>query len=264
MAPTPKHALPKPLGSAPADVPFDIGALADKLDLIMTEAMVGTRAARPATSQNGVLYYATDDGTVWLANGSGGWLQLLTPNTLIVGEMRFMARATAPALWLPCDFAERSRTTYANLWNVIREGHAGTAGDPAPWGNGDGVNTFNVPDMRGRSPVGAGQAVGGGIEASPPNRVMGTKWGVNAVVLSVAQIPAHAHPISDPGHLHYITGYPLEGAELAVRNDAAASPGASATQPAVTGITVQNTGGGGSHENAPPSVAVPAYVYAGV
>lgn len=47
--------------------------------------------------------------------------------------------ASVPAGWMLCDGTAISRTTYANLYNVI-----GVA-----WGTGDGSSTFNLPDLRG-------------------------------------------------------------------------------------------------------------------
>ena len=47
--------------------------------------------------------------------------------------------ASVPAGWMLCDGTAISRTTYANLYNVI-----GVA-----WGTGDGSTTFNLPDLRG-------------------------------------------------------------------------------------------------------------------
>lgn len=44
-----------------------------------------------------------------------------------------------PAGWMLCDGTAISRSTYANLYNVI-----GVA-----WGTGDGSTTFNLPDLRG-------------------------------------------------------------------------------------------------------------------
>lgn len=55
-----------------------------------------------------------------------------------VGMVAFFAMPSAPAGWLPCDGGAYNRTTYANLFSLI-----GTT-----FGNGDGVNTFNVPDLR--------------------------------------------------------------------------------------------------------------------
>ena len=54
--------------------------------------------------------------------------------------------ATAPSGWLLCDGTAVSRTTYAALFAVIS----------TTFGTGDGSTTFNVPDMRGVFPKGAG------------------------------------------------------------------------------------------------------------
>lgn len=62
------------------------------------------------------------------------------------GDIKWSARATPSAGWLLCDGSAVSRTTQAALFAAI-----GTT-----YGAGDGTNTFNLPDFRGRSPVGAG------------------------------------------------------------------------------------------------------------
>ena len=49
------------------------------------------------------------------------------------------SEATVPPGWLIADGRAVSRTTYANLFTAI-----GTL-----WGTGDGVSTFNMPDLRG-------------------------------------------------------------------------------------------------------------------
>lgn len=57
--------------------------------------------------------------------------------------------SAAPTDWLLCDGGAVSRTTYAALFTAI-----GTA-----YGAGDGSTTFNLPDLRGRIPVGKGSNV---------------------------------------------------------------------------------------------------------
>ena len=52
--------------------------------------------------------------------------------------------ASAPTGYLLCDGTAVSRTTYAGLYAVI-----GTT-----YGIGDGTTTFNLPNMKGRVPVG--------------------------------------------------------------------------------------------------------------
>ena len=64
-----------------------------------------------------------------------------------------------PAGYLPCDGREVSRTEYSALFNAI-----GTA-----FGNGDTINTFNVPDLRNRFLEGANGNLGNRIEAGLPN-----------------------------------------------------------------------------------------------
>jgi microcystin-dependent protein len=104
----------------------------------------------------------------------------------------------APAGFLLCDGSAVSRTTYAALFAAI-----GSA-----WGGGDGINTFNLPDTRGRVVV--GYAAGGHAD-------------VNALALNDGQplpsrrpkhnhtsalaIPNHAHAVNDPGHVHNFAGY---------------------------------------------------------
>ena len=65
---------------------------------------------------------------------------------VLPGIIEMYGGAVAPAGWLLCDNAAVSRETYAALFAVI-----GTT-----FGVGDGSTTFNVPDIRGIFPRGAG------------------------------------------------------------------------------------------------------------
>lgn len=55
------------------------------------------------------------------------------------GSVAFFAVPTPPLGWIKANGAELSRTTYSDLFAVI-----GTS-----FGQGDGVATFNIPDLRG-------------------------------------------------------------------------------------------------------------------
>ena len=94
--------------------------------------------------------------------------------------MSAFAGATAPTGWLLCDGAAVSRTTYAALFAVI-----GTA-----YGAGNGSTTFNVPDLKGRTPVGRDAA-------QPEFDVLGEAGGVKSVTLTGAQsgVAEHRHVI---------------------------------------------------------------------
>ena len=96
-----------------------------------------------------------------------------------------------PAGWLLCDGKEVSRTTYTELFNVI-----GTT-----YGAGDDSGTFNLPDLRGRVPVGKDSM--GGISANRVNATeadnLGRGDGEEKHVLTVAEMPSHNHTILSPG-----------------------------------------------------------------
>lgn len=62
---------------------------------------------------------------------------------------------------------------------------------------GNGSSNFIIPDLSGRVVVGSGASL---ITPNPgiPTYATGTKGGAASVVLSAAQMPAHAHPLGAP------------------------------------------------------------------
>lgn len=85
------------------------------------------------------------DGSISAAAISEIFILALPPGCLIYSLSTNMGSG-----WLLCNGASVSRTTYANLYAAI-----GTR-----YGIGDGSTTFNLPDIRGRSLIGAGQGDG--------------------------------------------------------------------------------------------------------
>ena len=178
--------------------------------------------------------------------------RLIPPGTIVM-----TGRSTAPTGWLTCNGDAVDRTTYATLYAVIGE----------TFGPGNGSTTFNLPDMRGRVAAGVGTGTGGGASGtgaptggSALAAVALAGWfGANDVTLTSAQIPAHTHPITDPGHSHSQnggTGSPFSQ-EPAVGNFDTPTSTSTNTDSATTGITVNNnTGGGGSHTNVQPTVGL--------
>lgn len=76
------------------------------------------------------------------AGGNAANLQRLLPT----GTMLSYAAAVAPSFFLLCDGSAVSRSTYSALFAII-----GTS-----YGAGNGSTTFNLPDTRGRTMIGAG------------------------------------------------------------------------------------------------------------
>lgn len=93
---------------------------------------------------------------------------------------------SAPTGFLVCNGSAQLRTTFAALFAVIG----------VSFGIGDGSSTFNLPDFRGRTPIGVG--TGTGLTA----RVMGAQIGGENTTLSTPNLPSHAHSITDVLHNH--------------------------------------------------------------
>lgn len=56
---------------------------------------------------------------------------------------------------------------------------------------GDGVTTFGLPDLQGRSMVGTGN--GAGLSSYP----LGLKGGTETQTLTINQMPSHSHPVTN-------------------------------------------------------------------
>ena len=100
---------------------------------------------------------------------------LQSPGISMVGQIQMYAGSTAPTGWLFCHGQAVSRTTYATLFAAI-----GTN-----YGEGDGSTTFNLPDFRGRVPVGVGQ----GTVEDATWRALGAEGGTETVTLTESQLP---------------------------------------------------------------------------
>jgi microcystin-dependent protein len=95
-----------------------------------------------------------------------------------VGEIRLFAFPRIPDGWLACNGQTVAISVYDVLYTLIGTTYGG-----------DGVQTFRVPDLRGRVPI--SQGTGGGL--SP--RVLGQIAGEEAHTLLVQEIPSHSHAL---------------------------------------------------------------------
>jgi microcystin-dependent protein len=164
---------------------------------------------------------AVFDGTRILAlrqmvGGQVDGQQLLQP-----GMIQLTAAPTAPPGWLLCNGLAVSRTTYAALYAAL-------GGPGSAWGQGDGSTTFNVPDLRGRVPVGAGTAVG--VPSGPvTNRALGVPDGLEQMTLQPSQLPSHGHSMDfysqaeDRDHEHLYPGASVSGGPRYAFQDPAGS-----------------------------------------
>lgn len=94
-----------------------------------------------------------------------------------VGSIKPWPAVGAPNSWMLCDGRAISRTLYPDLFAVLQ----------TTWGAGDGSTTFNVPDLRGKFVLGAGQGTG------LTNRALAAQGGEENHQLTVAELAQHSH-----------------------------------------------------------------------
>lgn len=133
------------------------------------------------------------------------------PQAVLVGDIKPSGRTANHANWLLCDGAAVSRTTYAALFATVG----------VTFGAGDGSTTFNVPDLRGRFPLGkAGAGTGstlggtGGLidhvhSVNPPDTTTGAPSDTVDATLT-------GSPVASATHTHQV--------DIAAFDSAAANP----------------------------------------
>ncbi len=136
----------------------------------------------PSTSGN----LLTSNGTTWASTAPAAQMP--------TGALTAYAGATAPTGYLLCDGSSVSSSTYLALHAVISNTYGGTAY------TGAGALSFNLPDLRGRLPMGAG--TGTGQNASGTGAPSGTaqtartrgQWlGEETHLLTTAELASHTH-----------------------------------------------------------------------
>ena len=171
-------------------------------------------------------------GTVLTSTGAGAqpeWVAISAPsNTEALGTIKLWPNATPPAKHLLCDGALYSLAAYPVLAAFL-----GTSF------GGDGIATFAVPDLRGRTPVG----VGTGTASDATAWTLAAKRGTEGHVLTEAQLPSHTHGI---GYITFSDG-PQAGEDLGLTPYGYTSTGTRPTGP---------TGGGAAHNNLQPSLGL--------
>ncbi len=161
-----------------------------------------------------------------------------------LGEIRLMAISFAPQGWMPCDGRLMSIRQWTALFSLLGTNYGG-----------DGIQTFALPDLRGRVPVHNGA------------QTVGTAGGSEGVALTSGQVPAHTHQVAvfqNPGDKagglgHYIAGGVTAGTSPQNVNLYAA---ASANQVALDPATVSFAGTSAPHNNMQPYLALNYFIAA--
>jgi len=126
-------------------------------------------ALSDAEKHNGQIYFITD----------GNYDFLIVNDSVPVGSIQAYGGMTAPTNWLICDGRAVSRTDYKELFKIIG----------VTYGEGDGLTTFNLPDLTGRVAIGPNTAHLLGTSGGQEEHIHTT----GNFTLGINHIPSHNH-----------------------------------------------------------------------
>lgn len=160
-----------------------------------------------------------------------------------IGEIVCAAFNFAPTDFLPCDGRLIQIASNTALFSVLGTNFGG-----------DGKSTFALPDLRGVTPIGAGQGPG------LPLYNIGEKVGAETETLTSQQLPAHTHGlrVSPAAATSDNPGDRVFAASSPAGNDFAPASAAGTVPMAPT--MVQPSGGAQPHDNMQPTLAVHYFI----
>ncbi len=149
-----------------------------------------------------------------------------------IGQIRLLACNFAPVGHAFCDGRLLPISQYDALFALVGTTYGG-----------DGVNTFALPDLRGRIPVHQGGSF-----------VIGQLAGSEAVTLNVNQLPTHTHPAAASND----SGGTAQNSPAGAYWNKWAGSGfsAAAANGTLNAAAVSNVGGGQPHDNMPPFLVI--------
>ncbi len=154
-----------------------------------------------------------------------------------IGEIAIVPYSMGvPDGWLACSGQSLLISSYSALYALIGVTYGG-----------NGTTTFNLPDLRGRVPIGVGQGTG------LSNYNLGNTGGVETVTLTTNQIPSHSHTLNA---LSSIGTSDTPGGNFVAKNSEGVKQFGSSTDTSLGASTISNTGGGQSHTNMQPYLAL--------
>ncbi len=198
------------VSSPPIQFDGQVGSFNKTFETTFTAALVsGNPEPFPNRSKKNdyLIVYRPSDAT---STSTTSGLYKMTRDALVgdlgvpIGTILPYTGANAPYGYLFCDGSEVERTKYSDLYDVIGTIYNGTA--PLV-----GANTFRLPDLRGRFPLGKDNmdnaqaipvATGGYVDAGGGTagrvadvkaQILGGDAGQSSVTLTLANLPEHSH-----------------------------------------------------------------------
>jgi microcystin-dependent protein len=202
----------------PKTDPANVSTQGDKPDLATTAPTSVTTGATGAAGS--ATTAARADHTHALGSGL---VEFLVPT----GAVMAWPTLSAPSGWLICSGQAVSRSTYSGLFAVIS----------VQYGTGDGSTTFNLPNLKGKVPVGYD------VDQDEFDAI-NEQGGSKTHTLTSSEMPAHAHT-TRATQINTNTATGGSNALTTLRSSTGGNEGNTA-----------NTGGGGAHNNLQPYIVL--------
>ncbi|RYZ21783.1 MAG: phage tail protein [Chitinophagaceae bacterium] len=162
-----------------------------------------------------------------------------------IGEVRMFAGTFAPRGWMFCQGQILPIAQNTALFSILGTVYGG-----------NGVNTFGLPNLCGRVPVGTGS------NGNPSPKELGQMGGTETVTLTNQQMPMHNHSML-VANTNGDTIVPAAGASLAVINTGGRNPeqhpaylAEGSPSVPLNAASVQPQGGNQPHDNMMPYLAM--------
>lgn len=209
---------------------------------------------------------------VW-ADAFGGWLAS-TESPAPIGSL-LPVLSSAPAGYLLAagttigrgsSLASFASDVAQGLFEVLWNNTSNTVCPVSPSRGASAVSDFNagkllyLPDLRGRVLAGLDVMAGSTAGVMPGWSALGQAGGEYQHTLLLTEMPVHKHTLLDPGHQHSFTNGIMSASAAGTDNGVFPhvwhNSATVNTNPATTGITMQDAGAGGAHNNVQPTVGV--------
>lgn len=176
---------------------------------------------------------------------------------LLIGEIKIYAGVyeKVPLGWLICDGSSQLISDYPELAKALYDEDTSSY----IYGSVDSLH-FNLPDLRGRVPLGVGNGTASGHTA----HTLGQLSGAENHTLNVDEMPSHTHTQASHRHNRGGAWYNSSGTSTGNAFRQSASQKYTSAYTGYATPTINASGGDGAHNNMMPYLGINYIIYAGI
>lgn len=161
------------------------------------------------------------------------------PDAIPIGTILPFTSGNIPNGWLLCNGSEVSRTTYSALFNLI-----GTT-----FGAGNGTTTFNLPNLKGKIPV--------GLDAGQTEfNIIGKTGGEKTHVLTTQEMPTHNHSLTGLNNNNFTVQAGMGSGTSGIPNNVPNWGSYTSAHWFTGSFSTVNAGGSQAHNNLQPYITL--------